>query len=933
MAILLGNEATTRITADGNTGTLNNFEVFSGNDRLLVVRAGTIRTSESDYTLSCTYGGVAMTEAVTVTASVGGSSRRYRQSIFYLIAPAVGTANVVITASSTIHGYLIDAVALYNVHQTTPIGAVDTDTGSSTDTNTLVLTSCLAGSRVLAGVVSNTNNTPTWAWSGATESYDVNGTASSSELAGSGADVATTAAGDVTITAVRSASVATMVAAAVEVRGVGGAVVSASAADGLKLAETTARRAIYRKTAADGLRGGDTPTRRAVYRRTATDGLRGTETPGRRAIYRRAAADGLRGAEGVTPRRALRATATESLGLAGAMGKRAALRVGPGDLLRLLEAAVAGGRIPAAAADGLRLSPAGGRVIRVARVAADTWRLTPTAARRATWRPGLVDALRLVDAAELPFAGETGTLHLLPAADGIENVADGTVQLATTSWNVNATQLYALKFDNLDIPPGAVIDLATLGLYVLTYDDPGLTSWLEDSAAPANLAATAYNLSGRARAAVGVAWTAANIGTNRYVTSPDLAAVIQQAVDLAGWTRGQSDIVLILRDNGTGGWIRGQTADSSTKPTLDIEWHSGGLTLTVVAADTLAMMDDATRRAIVAAATADSVTLATATTTTLALLLAESWRLSETVLTLARLTVGDALLLGDGVYLTYLLSLTEPVALVEALTRIAQARAAAVDALTFVTAARTIMATAAGDAMTLADGLAGRRLLAALAADVALWHLAITGDIAGVLEALAGDGLGLDESLTAGWHARTAVADALGVAEALAALRRFAVVVADHALAGDVVATLRRVGATGADTAQLTEALRALMRTRAGDALAVEDIGIAALTLILMAAAGDEMGLGDAARASWRVTARDEVEFVAAVAAIMHWLEAVGDALGLSGAAVYLLPNGIVRIEFAIMAATMTFEVVGPRADLALRAPVVAIDAHGLTER
>lgn len=215
-----------RVTTDGTSASLSDFFISHGPNSVVVFCAGVLRTNESNFTLSATCNGVPMTEAATVSEAAAGSGRRYRQSIFYTTVgyPDEGyVAPLVVTASSTVHGFILYGAQLIDVYQITPTGATATDIGASTTTNTLALNDCAANSLILAAVVSNTNNTPTWEWTPATETYDLNGTASSSEAAGSGSQYQTTAVGNVSITSTRSASVATMVAAAVEFRSLPGA--------------------------------------------------------------------------------------------------------------------------------------------------------------------------------------------------------------------------------------------------------------------------------------------------------------------------------------------------------------------------------------------------------------------------------------------------------------------------------------------------------------------------------------------------------------------------------------------------------------------------------------------------------------------------------------------------------------------------------------
>ena len=690
----------------------------------------------------------------------------------------------------------------------------------------------------------------------------------------------------------------------------GGEVIPAEAVDALDMAEATARRANLRPTAADALDAAEATGGRGVYRGTALDAL------------------GL--AAALTPRRTLRAVAVEALGLAGGTGKRAGFQSSPVDLLELLATAAAGGRIPATAADGVEVSEGAAGGWRYARTAADTWLLTRTASGTATLRATAVDGIDLATLAEYPGAGESGELQLTPDADGKEDVTTGTIVLTNPQFNVRATTPYfAFRFENVDVPRGAVVDAATMDWYVDTYDDPGLTLRAELNAAAAALTTTAFDISSRTWTEAGVAWSAANVGSGLYVATPDFAAVLEEVFALPGWTRGASDLVVVAIDNGTGGRIQANAIDSTTnKPRLNISWHSGGLTITATAADLVAVLESAARRAIVAAATADSASFATASTAALSLLIAETWQLSETVAALARLTVNDAAVLGDGVYLTYALALTEPLDLFEAIQRIAALRAGAVDAAGYSAAARTTVSTAAGDVVEFSGALAARRVLAALAVDPLTWRMVVTGDMAGLLEAIAEERIDLGGAAWAGWRVPTAAGDAVEFGGAAATLRRLLGTAADGQAVEDVAAAMKRARAGAVDAAGLREALRTLARTRAVDGLELGEAAVEWLATLLHALAADGLALSAGATAVWRVTARDSLEFAAALANVMRWVEEVGDALGLSGATAFLLPNGIVRIEMGIMGASVAFEIAMPGAELALRQPVVEISGQ-----
>ena len=204
MTVARNNQQQTNSTTGSTTYTLASYAVPSGTDRVLVVVAHLQRSSDSTYTASCTFNGGAMTEAVTQYQ--GGSSRGFRTYIWYLIAPAVVTANIVVTSSAALQGAIVSAVTLTDAHQSNVLGAIDGDV--TTPINSLGLTGTVSGSMIIAAVTSHSGASPSWTWATATEDYDLNNGNDSAEVAGSVAHYSVPSGGNVTITAERSASIA-----------------------------------------------------------------------------------------------------------------------------------------------------------------------------------------------------------------------------------------------------------------------------------------------------------------------------------------------------------------------------------------------------------------------------------------------------------------------------------------------------------------------------------------------------------------------------------------------------------------------------------------------------------------------------------------------------------------------------------------------------
>lgn len=96
--------------------------VPSGANRLLVVQVG-LRAFQT--VTGITYGGVALTKLGAVQYAAGNFARA---EIWYLVAPAVGTANVVVSISGA---EVVEAAALnfVNVNQTTPLSAMVSASG------------------------------------------------------------------------------------------------------------------------------------------------------------------------------------------------------------------------------------------------------------------------------------------------------------------------------------------------------------------------------------------------------------------------------------------------------------------------------------------------------------------------------------------------------------------------------------------------------------------------------------------------------------------------------------------------------------------------------------------------------------------------------------------------------------------------------------
>ena len=112
--------------------------IGAGSDRYLYVAVTTNATASGSVT-GVTYGGTAMTELSDEVDATTSNGHR-DMSVWGLVAPAVGTANVVATLSTSYSAVSGVSVGLVNVNQSTPTGTIQTDTGGSVGAQSLSTT-------------------------------------------------------------------------------------------------------------------------------------------------------------------------------------------------------------------------------------------------------------------------------------------------------------------------------------------------------------------------------------------------------------------------------------------------------------------------------------------------------------------------------------------------------------------------------------------------------------------------------------------------------------------------------------------------------------------------------------------------------------------------------------------------------------------------
>lgn len=98
----------------------------SGSDRLLVVGCA-INSGASAAVSGVTYNGVAMTSAGAAVMDGGNTE----VSLWYLVAPATGANNIVVSISGTISGIAAGGTSFTGVDQATPVGTYASANGNS----------------------------------------------------------------------------------------------------------------------------------------------------------------------------------------------------------------------------------------------------------------------------------------------------------------------------------------------------------------------------------------------------------------------------------------------------------------------------------------------------------------------------------------------------------------------------------------------------------------------------------------------------------------------------------------------------------------------------------------------------------------------------------------------------------------------------------
>ena len=158
---------------------------------------------------------------------------------------------------------------------------------------------------------------------------------------------------------------------------------------------------------------------------------------------------------------------------------------------------------------------------------------------------------------------------VVSGADDGREYSTGIVRTNESFIYLGRGNLAALRFRDVDVPQGAVIQSAVLELYgfAALNSSVAIRYTAEDAGDSAPFKTVTRNLSSRQRTQASVddvpgSWT---LGT--FNASPDLRAVVQEVVGRPDWDPGQSSLTLFIEDGDSFGTRRIGSFEGSPSPT------------------------------------------------------------------------------------------------------------------------------------------------------------------------------------------------------------------------------------------------------------------------------------------------------------------------------------------------------------------------------
>ncbi len=165
------------------------------------------------------------------------------------------------------------------------------------------------------------------------------------------------------------------------------------------------------------------------------------------------------------------------------------------------------------------------------------------------------------------------------ADDGRERTSDGQVSLTGSGQSVGTANSHlGFRFAGVAIPRDAVIASAVLRFEAYSDSNRGASGAFsiefkaENAGNSAALAATAYNLSARAKVAPVVAWKPGAWVNGQWVDSPELATLVQAVVDRADWAAGNALTLFIAKAANSSEYRTIGQADGGFAAKLVVTW-------------------------------------------------------------------------------------------------------------------------------------------------------------------------------------------------------------------------------------------------------------------------------------------------------------------------------------------------------------------------
>lgn len=166
--------------------------------------------------------------------------------------------------------------------------------------------------------------------------------------------------------------------------------------------------------------------------------------------------------------------------------------------------------------------------------------------------------------------------------DAEENINSGNVKLNSSDLELtfdNADQLVGIRFTNLNIPQGATIQNAAIQ-FTTDETSTGISALMirgELNGNAPTFSATSGNISSRSATSTAVSWSPPDWNTVGEASggqkTPDISAIIQEIVNLPGWTT-SSSLVILMEGSGRRA-AEAYDGTSSSAPELTVDYSTG----------------------------------------------------------------------------------------------------------------------------------------------------------------------------------------------------------------------------------------------------------------------------------------------------------------------------------------------------------------------